>query len=200
MNILPCNDATGSWCCADGAVTPCCQVENPSTFYLDPGTVTFIRAGLSTVDSPSSTSAIASTTTTTTTSGAATTTSSGPSATAEPQATETTLTVGGAVGLGIGVGIPTILAIVFGILWWIERVKRKAYETNAANMEEPILPPAPYGGGYGGESYGLQPPAQLHNRSISSELSSAYGAQAVESANIMELSAHPTKPPDYIGR
>ncbi|EPS35332.1 hypothetical protein H072_11301 [Dactylellina haptotyla CBS 200.50] len=186
MNILACNDATGDWCCADGAEVPCCQDKNATQFYLNPGTVTFVSAGLSTRTSTTSTSTEATTSATTSTE-AATTTTSAPSDTAEPQVSPTSLPVGAAVGMGVGIGIPTILAIVFGCLWWIERMKRRSYE-NGSILDEPILPPAPYTQ----SPYHLGPSHMWQSRSLRSELSTTEDP-------IMELSAVGVKPPGYVG-
>ncbi|KAK6530562.1 hypothetical protein TWF281_007405 [Arthrobotrys megalospora] len=192
MNILPCNDATNLWCCAEGGEIPCCQNENKTKFLLNPGTVTYVAEGLLTVSLPISSSTTSAESTTSTES---TTTTSEPTATAAPQSTS--LSTGAAVGVGIGISIPTILAIVFASLWLIERAKRKRLDMHS----EPILPPAPfapapghahsYGGREGGG--GLRPASELHNSSVSSELSGGYGVDAIE------LLGASVKPPGYVG-
>ncbi|KAK6359179.1 hypothetical protein TWF696_000344 [Orbilia brochopaga] len=65
MNILACNDATGYWCCADGAETPCCQdsSKNDEQFYLNPGTVTYVGTGLSSVATDTVTNTVTDTVT-----------------------------------------------------------------------------------------------------------------------------------------
>ncbi|KAK6530506.1 hypothetical protein TWF694_003854 [Orbilia ellipsospora] len=209
MNILACDDSKGQWCCADGDEPPCCQNKNATQFYLNPGTVTFVAKGLSTLPT-TSTSSVPSTTTqpaTSTTDPAAATTSA-PSATAVP-ATSNSLTVGASVGIAFGIAIPTIAAIIFGTLWWVERNKRENYE--GGGLQEPILPPAPpalYGHSHGqaqnrysngGSS--LQPPgshqASSVSRSVSSELSTGYNQ--TQATNVMELASTSVKPPGYIG-
>ncbi|KAK6500525.1 hypothetical protein TWF481_010868 [Arthrobotrys musiformis] len=193
MNILPCNDVTRMWCCAEGGSIPCCQNENKTQFSLNPGTVTYVASTVSLPVTSSTSSAE-----TTTTSDAATTTSSEPSATAEPQVTTTAIPTGTAVGMGIGIALPTVLAIVFAALWWIERAKRKRFD-------EPIIPPPHFTSDYHQQSYGastggghLHPP-ELHGRSYSSELSGGYDRQPLQSADALELSAQSVKPPGYTG-
>ncbi|KAK6337672.1 hypothetical protein TWF730_003064 [Orbilia blumenaviensis] len=194
MNILPCNDATNFWCCADGGSVPCCQNENRTQFYLNPGTITYVASGLTTAVLPTTTSAE------TTSTDSATTTSSEPSATAVPKAIATAISTGAAVGMGVGIAIPTILAIAFAALWWIERSKRKRLP-----RAQPIVPPAPFAPEYHQQSYGdggaggsLRPPLEMQSRSYSSELSSGYD-QPVMGIDALELSAQSVKPPGYIG-
>ncbi|KAF3914469.1 hypothetical protein AA313_de0203707 [Arthrobotrys entomopaga] len=213
MNLLACDDSQGQWCCADGAEPPCCSNKNATQFYLNPGTVTFVAKGLSTIFDPSSTSSIPSTTTepATSTADAATTTST-PDATAVPT-TSNSLTVGASVGIAFGIAIPTIIAIIFGTLWWVERSKRERYE--GGGLQEPILPPAPpalYGHGqtqnhnnnnnrYNNAAGSLHPPASHQtssvSRSVSSELSTGYNQ--AQSTNAMELASTSVKPPGYLG-
>ncbi|KAK6355622.1 hypothetical protein TWF718_000017 [Orbilia javanica] len=200
MNILSCDDVSGLWCCAEGGSIPCCQNANKTKFLLNPGTVTYVSLGLSTISSTSTSAASSSSTESTSTTDATTTTTSSESpATGVPQAVVTALSTGAAVGMGIGITIPSVLAIVFASLWWIERSRRKRHA-------QPVVPPAPfasdyhhqsYGGGGGGGG-GLQPP-ELQNRSYSSELSGGYDRQPLQSADALELSAQSVKPPGYIG-
>ncbi|RVD83649.1 uncharacterized protein DFL_005429 [Arthrobotrys flagrans] len=192
MNILPCNDVTRQWCCAEGGTIPCCQNENRTKFLLNPGTVTYVAAGLSTVSLPASSSTSAESTSASDTS--TTTTTSDLIATSAPQPTPTTLSTGVAVGMGIGIGIPTVLAIVFASLWLIERSKRK-------RQQQPIVPPAPFTSDYHHQSYGGggRSPPELHDTPYSSELSSGYDRQPLQSADALELSARSVKPPGYTG-
>ncbi|KAK6514745.1 hypothetical protein TWF506_007111 [Arthrobotrys conoides] len=194
MNLLSCDDVSRSWCCADGGSTPCCKNENVTQFSLNAGMVTYI-ATVAAVTLP--TTSISTTSEVSTTSGGTTTTTSDPSATSVPQAAAAAISTGAAVGMGIGITIPTILAILFAVLWWIERSKRKRQQTHA----QPIVPPAPFASDYqtyGGGSGGLQPP-ELHSLSYSSELSGAYDRQPLQSADALELSAQSVKPPGYSG-
>ncbi|EWC48752.1 hypothetical protein DRE_00057 [Drechslerella stenobrocha 248] len=291
QTTIACRPHTGDWCCVDRSGEGCCDKDNSPKFYLNPGTLTYIRDGLSTVltrtrtitstvtrtitDAPDAdtitvtdtvttagdavtstvtrfgtnspaediitvtvtstiTAALSAAGTTTiiiaTGSGLTSTFSScataQPASSSVPQAVGNSLAPGAIAGLAVGVAVPTILAVMFAALWWVERYKRKHLESMAGKAgpaapvflappvpppapaaPPPVLAPGPYGmaGGGGGSLSGAggasQPPMlpiHLAPAQLADGVSRGYdGTAELSGPEASELPGQSNKLPRY---
>ncbi|KAF3937770.1 hypothetical protein ABW19_dt0204723 [Dactylella cylindrospora] len=114
QNILACSDSSSSFCCATGGDPSCCQ-DDTKYFTFDIGQIAFINGSpVSRTRSPTTSSTQPPTTTSTTP----------PSSTAEPEIIEKTLT-GALAGMGAGIAVASVTAVVFAFLYFRERRKSK---------------------------------------------------------------------------
>ncbi|KAK6501259.1 hypothetical protein TWF481_009100 [Arthrobotrys musiformis] len=110
QNILACADTTGSFCCGTGSNPSCCQ-NRDNYFTFEVGQIAFINGE---PVSRTRTAGPATTATGTSTS----------SPTTEPQIIERTQT-GVIAGMAAGIGVASVIAVAFAIMYFRERRKSK---------------------------------------------------------------------------